>query len=675
MNIALTFNLKTDDSPQQAEFDAPETIERLTSALLHLGHRVDRVDVGGPVAHLVARLDALAPDLVFNLAEGQQGRFREGFYPALFEQMGLPYTGSDAYCCTLTLDKHLTKLALLERGLPVPPWFFLTEVEQLEEAVANLKFPLIVKPNFEGSSKGISQDSVVKDFARLADLVRLLLEQYPAGLIVEEFVSGRDVTVPYLGQALEPCEYSFSEERQHNIYDFEAKHTPGVEVVVPARLDADLRTHLLDYAERTIKATGVRDFGRVDFRVSEGGKPYVIEVNALPSLRPGTSMFAAAGHTWSGADSLPGESLAEEADLQRAVLKKIIELASERHGLKPRASKPRKSLRIGVAYNLKVLDPEEMRLEQGPAEFDSPSSIQALFDAISSSGHEVVGLEANPDFAQKVAGSDLDLVFNVAEGMRGRNRGSHVPSILELLDIPYTGSDPACLCMTLDKGLAKRIVREAGVATPDWITMTTGKERLPKGFAFPLVVKPLAEGGAQGVGKATVVESDIALQAVVTEMVRRYSQPTLVEPYLEGREFTIGVLGEKLPRVLPIMEVAFVKEGIEHPIYGFEQKSGSSGDVRLDCPASLEPELQKALSKAAKTVFKALGCRDVARIGFRLDREGHPQFLECNPLPGLVPEVSDLAVIGLAAGLSYRELVREIMAPAVRRTKLRRGHH
>lgn len=674
MNIAFTFNLKANDRPEQAEFDTPETVEGLAATLRHLGHRVDKVEVGGPVAHLVARLDALAPDLVFNLAEGKRGRFREGFYPALFEQMGLPYTGSDAYSCTLTLDKHLTKLALLERGLPVAPWFFITHLEQMGEAVANLKFPLIVKPNFEGSSKGVTQDSVVEDLSSLEGLVPPLLAQYPAGLIVEEFVVGRDVTVPYLGQVLEPCEYRFPEGRRHDIYDFEAKHAlaADVEVVVPARLDPDLRGHLLDYAERSVKATGLRDFGRVDFRISEAGKPYVIEVNAFPNMRPGSSMFLSARKTWGGKFSLVGESLTDDDDLRRAVIKKIIDLASARYGLKPRAVRSRKPLRVGVAYNLKVIDPEDMGLGDSRPEIDSPSTVQALFDAISAGGHEVVGLEATPDFAQKAAGAGVDLIFNIAEGVRGRNRESQVPAILELLDIPYTGSAPACLCMALDKGLAKRLVRQAGVATPEWLTMTTGKERLPKGFEFPLIVKPLAEGSSRGVGQAAVVESEIALRAVVAEMVRRHGQPALVEQFLKGREFTVGVLGEKTPRVLPIGEFVFLKEGVENPIYSLEQKAGESSEIRFDCPANLDPQLQKTISLAAKTVFRALGCRDVARVGFRLDREGKVHFLECNPLPGLVPDISELALIGKAADLPYRDLVREIMAPAVRRAK---AHH
>lgn len=675
MNIALTYNLQINDSVAEAEFDSQATVDSLADSLRELGHHVEKVEVGGPVSHLVARLDALNPDLVFNISEGKKGRFREGFLPGLFEQMGLRYTGSDAYTCTLTLDKHLTKLALLERGLPLPPWRFVQRAEELDEALASLRFPLIVKPNFEGSSKGVTQASVVSDEVALRALVASSLEEFPSGLMVEEFIEGVDVTVPYLGELLEPCGYIFPSGRLHNIYDFEIKHrlSHQVEVVVPALLEPDQRTRLLEYAATTIEATGVKDFARVDFRVSTAGKAYVIEVNALPSLRASSSLYLAAQHTFAGDASFQGHKA------EMAVLGRIVELAQARYGekaspLKMReGKKARKPLRVGVAFNLKSVDTASLLVDDSQAEFDSPSTVEALLNAVRAGGHEAIGLEATPDFAQKVASADVDLVFNISEGVRGRNRESQVPSLLELLDIPYTGSDPACLCLTLDKGLAKRIVSQVGVPTPQWLLMKTGKERLPKGLDFPLMVKPLAEGSSKGVGSASVVETENALRAMVEELVERYRQPALVEQFVGGREFTVGLLGENQPKVLPIMEVCFQREGVAHPIYGFEQKLSDNTDVRFQCPAELDPVLMKTISQSAKAAFRALGCRDVARIDFRMDHQGNVHFIECNPLPGLSPNFSDLCVIGLAADLSYEALVKEIMAPAVRRWKLKQG--
>ncbi len=674
MNIALTYNLQSNDSVEEAEFDSQATVDSLSDSLCRLGHLVEKIEVGGPLSRLVARLDALNPDLVFNIAEGKKGRFREGFLPGLFEQMGLKYTGSDAYACTLTLDKHLTKLALLERGLPVPPWRFVQRTDQLCEALTTLRFPIIVKPNYEGSSKGVTQDSVVDDEPALRSLVAAMLDAFPSGLMVEEFIDGKDVTVPYLGTLLEPCEYTFPPGRRHNIYDFEIKHRLSyqVEVVVPALLDLEQRDHLLEYAATTIEATGVRDFARVDFRVSTSGKAYVIEVNALPSLRAGSSLYTAAQHTFSDDADFQGDGV------EKAVLEKIVEQAQNRYAEKTLSSKrasrkTKKPLRVGVAFNLKSADVASLLVDDSQAEFDSPTTVEALLEAIRAGGHEAIPLEATPDFAQKVTSANVDLVFNISEGVRGRNRESQVPSLLELLDIPYTGSDPACLCLTLDKGLAKRIALQAGVSTPQWLLMRTGKEHLPKDLEFPLMVKPLAEGSSKGVGSASVVKTEIALRAMVEELVERYRQPALVEQFVGGREFTVGLLGETHPKVLPIMEVCFQKEGVAHPIYGFEQKLSGNDDVRFQCPADLDLSLHKVISHAAKTAFRALGCRDVARIDFRMDSQGNVHFIECNPLPGLTPNFSDLCVIGLAAGLDYETLVKDIMAPAVRRLKIKQG--
>src|SRR5881398_1353636 len=155
MRIALTHNLRLTDSEDEAEFDTRETIESLSTALERLGHRVERIEVSGPASRTAARLEAFAPDLIFNTAEGRRGRFREAFYPALFDELGIPYTGSDAYALAVTLDKQLTKLILKEHGIRTPGWQY---VEKLGELKAeDLRFPVIVKPNFEGSSKGITQ--------------------------------------------------------------------------------------------------------------------------------------------------------------------------------------------------------------------------------------------------------------------------------------------------------------------------------------------------------------------------------------------------------------------------------------------------------------------------------------------------------------------------------------
>ncbi|HZY03787.1 MAG TPA: D-alanine--D-alanine ligase, partial [Anaeromyxobacteraceae bacterium] len=155
MRIALTHNLRLSDAEEEAEFDTPETVEALAGAIERLGHRVERIEVSGPASRTVARLEAFGPDLIFNTAEGRRGRFREAFFPALFDELGMPYTGSDAYALSLSLDKQLTKLVLAQHGVPTPRWQFLEGPRQLKPTA--LRLPVIVKPNFEGSSKGITQ--------------------------------------------------------------------------------------------------------------------------------------------------------------------------------------------------------------------------------------------------------------------------------------------------------------------------------------------------------------------------------------------------------------------------------------------------------------------------------------------------------------------------------------
>src|SRR3954453_1325286 len=191
MKIAFTHNLRLTDSEEEAEFDSAETVAGIAAALTSANHEVEKIEVSGPASHLVSRLEASDPDLIFNTAEGRRGRAREAFYPALFEELGFPYTGSDAYVLTLTLDKWLTKLVLAQRGIDTPRGRLITpdEYRRLREpGTLGLALPVIVKPNYEGSSKGIGDDAVVRDVRVLAEVLPRALRAYPTGVLVEEFV-------------------------------------------------------------------------------------------------------------------------------------------------------------------------------------------------------------------------------------------------------------------------------------------------------------------------------------------------------------------------------------------------------------------------------------------------------------------------------------------------------
>ena len=201
--------------------------------------------------------------------------------------------------------------------------------------------------------------------------------------------------------------------------------------------------------------------------------------------------------------------------------------------------------------------------------------------------------------------------------------------------------------------------------------MNTGKERLPKDLRFPLIAKPVAEGSSKGVHATSVVENEAELREAAQKMIAKYDQPALIEDYIGGREFTVGMLGERRPKVLPPMEVVFLDQSETRPVYSFEFKQDWSSKIRYDVPANLEPAQLKALERAARECFIALGCRDVARVDFRMDEQGKIYFLECNPLPGLTPGWSDLVLIAKAAGIEYNALIAEILSGAFRRYKER----
>ncbi len=673
MKIAFTHNIQLTDSEEEAEFDRPETIQAIAQSLERLGHKVELVEVSGNASQLIARLEALNPNLVFNTAEGRNGRYREAFYPALFEQLGLPYTGSDAYVCTLTLDKVMTKQMLAAYGVLTPRWSFVKDLENWTPP-NEFNYPVIVKPNFEGSSKGITQDSIVQTPTELVEKVKVLIDRYPSGLLIEEYIEGRDIVVPFIEKAsaikdgiLPAAEYVFDlpegQEDRYNIYDYELKHVnyDAVSLRAPAELTSAQKKAIRKFSETIFEVIGVRDLGRIDYRIGRDGQVYFIEINALPSLEVGAGIYVSA----------------EKAGFKNmdAVLKAIIKSAATRYNLpldKKAYRSPKDRLVIGLTYNEKRVVPKEEDDDDKDAEYDSPKTIQAIGKAIESYGHEVVYLEATSELPSILASSQLDLVFNIAEGLRGRSREAQIPALLELIDVEYTGSDPATLSIALDKALAKRVVRQAGVPTPAFILMRKGNEHIPKRMRFPVILKPNEEGSSKGVMGISVVENEEDLRKLAVQLIEKYHQPVLVEEFLPGREFTLGLIGQNRPKVFPPMEIVYLNPETKRPVYSFGHKLDQTNEIRYDAPAKVDEKLRKELEKVARSAYMALGCSDVARIDVRLDAKGKVHFIECNPLPGLTPGWSDLCLISEAAGMDYRTLVGNIMAPAIKRLKHKR---
>jgi D-alanine--D-alanine ligase len=660
MRIALTHNLRVADSEDEAEFDSPETIATIARALTSAGHRVEPIDVTGPASLLVTRLEAFAPDIVFNLAEGHRGKTRRAFYPALFEELGLPSTGSDAYTLCVTLDKALTKKQLAGWGVPSPRGRLVTRATLKTGGLDELPFPVIVKPNFEGSSKGIGPDNVVQDPIALAGVLEELLAKYPDGALVERYVPGVDVRVVCIEgvPALPPVEaiVDASYPRRFDVIDYRLANLDArfIERRAPARLTAAVNERLRDLTDRTLSAFALRDIAALDFRVGADQKVWFLSATAIPSFDPGGALFAA--------------TRAVGIDYDGTVLA-VLRSAAARHGLtslldatRPRPARGRRTgLRVGFAFNMKRI--QSHGGDDREAEYDGPETIQAITRAIESHGHVAVPLEATPDFPRALMSSHVDVVFNIAEGMVGRSREAQVPSLCELLGVPYTGSDSATLSICLDKGLTKRLL--ADVDTPAFQVLVTGREKL-RPLRYPVIVKPNQEGTSKGITTKSVCDDEARAREVARELIERYGQPALVEEYIAGRELTVGLLGERRPRVLPPMEVVFLTQ-TDRPVYDYECKQYWQRHVRYECPARLSKDELRAVERACRTTFMALGCRDVARVDLRLTAEGRAYVLEVNPLPGLTPDYSDLCLIANGAKIDYRTLIGEILSGAIKR--------
>ncbi|HET9620663.1 MAG TPA: ATP-grasp domain-containing protein [Kofleriaceae bacterium] len=675
MKVAFTYNLRLTDvreTEKEAEYDSAETVSAIATALEAAGHEVEKIEVSGPASNLLERLEQVDPDIIFNTAEGQSGKMREALYPALYDELGIPYTGSDAYVNALTLDKWLTKLLVQRANIDTARGVLVTvrNFEQVIERGAGLAFPVIVKPNHEGSSKGIYNgalgSSVVKDNKDLASALKSALRTYPDGVLVEEYIAGVDIAVGFVEGVghddglLTPVEVMYeTPERSVNIYDYRLKNVePGkVQYRCPANLPRDVAARLRSISLEAIRTLGLRDLARLDYRVTPEGRIYLLEANALPALAQSSSLFAATaqvGLTYNATIA---------AILNAAALRSGLATASQLGVGRQRKAQP---IRVGFTYNVK-------RSHDGDdeAEWDPPETIIAIANALARQGHIVVHLEATPDLPRVLAEADVDLIFNIAEGVEGRNREAQVPALCELLGIPYTGSDSATLAIALDKALGKKVLLQHDILTPKFQVMESARERLSPDMKFPLIVKPNAEGSSKGIGSTSVVDTEDDLRAAVKVCVERYRQPALVEEYIAGREFTVGLLGDKRPRVLPPMEIKFKKD-TKRPVYDYAVKQEWEEHVYYECPARLTEAEQKAIEKIARATFWALDCRDVARVDLRMDADGRIYVLEVNPLPGLTPGYSDLVLIAQAAGMEYDQLIAEIMVGGLRRMKDKR---
>lgn len=344
-------------------------------------------------------------------------------------------------------------------------------------------------------------------------------------------------------------------------------------------------------------------------------------------------------------------------------------------------------MKIAVLSNLKVNAPVYKGMPTDRFdELDSMSTMEEIIDVIKSMGHTGKFFEASilPPYSivDKLMAYKPDLVFNLSEGHFGDSRESHMPSILEMLRIPYTGSRVLTLSICLDKEMTKQVLRSHGIPTAESQVFTDSKQSISpdffnkKGnFAFPLFVKPNAEGTSMGVEGNSVVTTESALRAMVKSHLQKYQQPILVERFIKGREVLVGMIGNGKDRImLPILELDHASYGDTHSgVYTNTMKHNEDlNDYHYHCPALLTKKQTDTLQTLAARVFEVLGCLDVSRVDIRLDEtDGYkPYVLEINPLPGLTPGFSDLCLEALGMGWKYEELIKKIITSAIKRNKL-----
>jgi len=324
-----------------------------------------------------------------------------------------------------------------------------------------------------------------------------------------------------------------------------------------------------------------------------------------------------------------------------------------------------KPLRIALCYDLKSdylaagFAPEDVM------ELDEEETIAALEAALRQLGHHPERVGRGIELASRlVVGERWDLVFNLAEGVRGRSREAQVPAVCEMFDQPYTFSDPLTCAVTLDKSLAKRVVRDHGLPTAPFALVDRPEAAAEVDLPPPLFVKPVAEGSSKGVTRRSQIETRENLAAACAELIGTFHQPVLVESFLPGREMTVGIVGNGPDaRVLGVMEVTF-RPGADTTYTALNKKEYETWiDYAL---LDGEPLAQKA-RKLALAAYEALGCRDLARVDIRCDAAGEPQFLEINPLPGLHPTYSDLPILAGRAGIPYADLLGQVVEASARR--------
>jgi len=324
-------------------------------------------------------------------------------------------------------------------------------------------------------------------------------------------------------------------------------------------------------------------------------------------------------------------------------------------------------LKIGITYDLREDYLIEGYSEEETAEFDRAETIEAIDQTLKELGYRTDRIGHLKSLTRRLAAGDRwDFVFNIAEGLRGFGREAQIPALLDAYDIPYTFSDPLVLALTLHKGMTKHVIRDMGIPTPDFAIIEKEDQITGICLSYPLFAKPVAEGTGKGITAASKINTEKELVEVCRMLLTVFKQPVLVESFLPGREFTVGIIGTGKDAIATDTMEVCLKAQAEPDVYSYINKENC--EELVEYRLVYDEEAQQ-VRETALSAWRGLGCRDAGRMDLRSDRSGRPNFMEVNPLAGLHPQHSDLPIIFSLMGKTFHQLIDMIMHSALKRVQ------
>ena len=324
-------------------------------------------------------------------------------------------------------------------------------------------------------------------------------------------------------------------------------------------------------------------------------------------------------------------------------------------------------MKIGITYDLREDYLIEGYGEEETAEFDRAETIEAIDQTLKELGYRTDRIGHLKSLTRRLAAGDRwDLVFNIAEGLRGFGREAQIPALLDAYDIPYTFSDPLVLALTLHKGMTKHVIRDMGIPTPDFAIIEKEDQITGICLSYPLFAKPVAEGTGKGITAASKINTEKELVEVCRMLLTVFKQPVLVESFLPGREFTVGIIGTGKDAIATDTMEVCLKAQAEPDVYSYINKENC--EELVEYRLVYDEEAQQ-VRETALSAWRGLGCRDAGRMDLRSDRSGRPNFMEVNPLAGLHPQHSDLPIIFSLMGRTFHQLIDRIMHSALKRVQ------